>query len=79
MELGRCVTTQKGVTRFPKGPCSREGKGRDILVFMMSDCDVESLFDGWRCMASRNHGRFWIDVFYEIPQLCFEYGTLVND
>jgi len=26
VKLGRCVTTQKGVTRFPKGLCSREWK-----------------------------------------------------
>ena len=25
-ELGRCATTQKGVTRFPEGPCSRKEK-----------------------------------------------------
>lgn len=34
-ELGRCVTAWKGVTGFPEGLCSREGKDMDILDFKL--------------------------------------------
>lgn len=34
-KLGKCVTEQNGVTRFPKGLCSREGNARDILVLVI--------------------------------------------
>ena len=46
--------------------------------FVMSDCEVESLFDGLRWMASGSSGWFLVDVFYEIPHLCFEYCRGVN-
>jgi len=35
-KLGRCVTARKGVTGLPEGLCSREGKVRDIFVFVIS-------------------------------------------
>ena len=38
MELGRCVTTRKGVTGFPEGLCSREGKvwdGFSLLIVIV--------------------------------------------
>jgi len=44
----------------------------------MFDHEVESLFDGWRWMAYEIPWWFWIDVFYEIPHSCLEYGTTVN-
>ena len=57
-----------------------EGLDRDQSDdgFVMSDNEVESLFDGFKWMASRIPGLFWIDVFYEIPYSCLEYGTGVN-
>jgi len=38
IELGRCVTAWKGVTRFPRVLCSREGKVGDgfFLVIRIS-------------------------------------------
>ena len=36
VEIGRCVTTQKGVTGLPEGLCSREGKVGDISIFVIS-------------------------------------------
>jgi len=33
VKLGRCVTAWKGVTRFPEGLCSREGKVREYIDF----------------------------------------------
>ena len=35
-KLGRCVTAWKGVTGFPEGLCSREGKVGDILVLVIN-------------------------------------------
>ena len=35
-ELGRYLTTQFGVTRFPKGLCSREEKFRNGFVLVIS-------------------------------------------
>ena len=35
-KLGRCVTTQKGVTGFPEGLCSREGKVGDGFVLVIN-------------------------------------------
>ena len=35
-ELGRCVTTRKGVTVFLEGLCSREGKTEDGFVLFIS-------------------------------------------
>ena len=32
-ELGRCVTTRKGVTGFLEGLCSREGKAEEYIDF----------------------------------------------
>jgi len=57
-----------------------EGLRRDQSCdcFVMSDHEVESLFDGWRSTASRSPGQFLIDVFYEIPRSCLEYGMRVN-
>ena len=47
--------------------------------FLMSDREVESLFDGLRWMTFGSPGWVLIDVFYEIPHSCLEYGTGVND
>jgi len=57
-----------------------EGLDRDQYDdgFVMSNCEVESLFDGLRWMASGSLGWFFIDVFYEIPHSYLEYGTRVN-
>ena len=33
MELGRCVTAEKGVTTFPEGLLSREGKAMEWICF----------------------------------------------
>jgi len=46
---------------------------------VISGCEVESLFDGLRWMASWSPGWVLIDVFYDIPHSCLEYGTGVND
>ena len=46
--------------------------------FVMSDQEVESLFDGLRWMRYGSPGWFWIDVFYEIPHSCLEYSMGVN-
>jgi len=58
-----------------------EGLDRDQYedVFLISDYEVESLFDGLRWMASGIPGWFLIDVFYDILHSCLEYGTRVND
>ncbi len=42
-KLGRCVTAWKGVTRFPEGLCSREGKVRDIFFWSLA------FLDGIKC------------------------------
>jgi len=42
-ELGRCVTTWRGVTGFPEGLCSREGKVVNGFVLVIT------LPDGTRC------------------------------
>ena len=34
-ELGRCVTTRKGVIGLPEGLCSREGKDGDIFFLVI--------------------------------------------
>ena len=47
--------------------------------FVMSDREVEPLFDGLRWLASGSPGWFWIDVFYEIPHSFLEYGMGVNE
>lgn len=36
MELGRCVTTWKGVNGMPEGLCRREGKVGDIFSLFIS-------------------------------------------
>jgi len=55
------------------------GKKTDqMMVLVMFDCEVESLFDGLRWIASGSPGWFLIDVFYEIPHSFLEYGTGVN-
>jgi len=58
-----------------------EGLDRDQYDdgLVMSNCEVESLFDRLRWMASRSPRWFWINVFYEIPHSCLEYGMGVND
>ena len=45
---------------------------------VMSDHEVESLDEGWGSLASRCHGLVLIDVFYEIPHSCLEYGMGVT-
>ena len=54
-----------------------EGLDRDQSDdgYVMSDREVESLFDGLKWVASRSPGWFWIDVFYKNPYSCLEYGT----
>ena len=49
-----------------------------MMVLVMFDSEVESLFDGLRWMAFGSPVRVLIDVFYEIPHSCLEYGTWVN-
>ena len=53
-------------------------KDQSDVSFLMSDHEVESLFDGLRWMASGSPGCFWIDVFYDNPHSCLEYGMGVN-
>jgi len=57
-----------------------EGLDRDQSDdgFVMSDREVEPLSDGLGWMAFGSLGWFWIDVFYEIPHSCLEYGMRVN-
>ena len=59
-------------------PCKAWNLINLMMDFVMSHCEVESLFDGLRWMASRIPGWFWIDVLYEIPHSCLEYGMGVN-
>ena len=35
VELGRCMISWEGVTRFPEGLCSREGKARDRFFWSL--------------------------------------------
>ena len=49
-----------------------------MMVLVMYDREVESLFDRLRWMASRSPRWFWIDMLYEISHSCLEYGTRVN-
>ena len=57
-------------------------EGLDVVQsddgFVMSNCEVKSLFDGLRWMASGSPVRVLFDVFYEIPHSYLEYGTGVN-
>jgi len=46
--------------------------------FLMFDHEVESLFDGLRWMAFGSPIWVLINVFYEIPHSCVEYGMGVN-
>jgi len=45
-ELGRCVIAWKGVTRLPKGLCSREGKVRDIFFLVISIARWNQMHNG---------------------------------
>jgi len=74
-----CVTIPR-ILGGNKHSGALEGLGRDKSNdgFLMSDHEVEPLLDGLKGLASRRLGWFWIDVFYEIPNSCLEYGTRVN-
>ena len=54
--------------------------GRDQFSdgFVMFDREVESLFDGLRLFGLEKPWMVLIDVFYEIPHSCLEYGMRVN-
>ena len=41
--------------------------------FVISNREVEPVFDELRWLASRSPRWFWIDVFYDIPHSCLEY------
>ena len=46
--------------------------------FVMSNHEVESLFDGLKWLAYESPEWFGVDVFYEIVHSCLEYGMGVN-
>ena len=58
-----------------------EGLGRDQSGdgLVMSDREVESLFDGLRWFGLQKPWMVLIDVFYEIPYSCLEYGIGMTD
>ena len=47
------------------------------MMVVMSDREVESLFDGLRWFGILKPWIFLFDVFCEIPHSCLEYGTRV--
>ena len=71
--------TSPGGLGWNKHSRALEGLSRDQSDdgFVMSDHELEQLFDGLRWFGLWKPWMVLIDVFYEIPHSCLEYGTWV--
>ena len=79
VELGRCVTAQKGVTGLPEGICSREGKVGDIFFFVISIARWNEMHIGSAPWNNKMVTVHWEEKWRRIVALdigCnFDYGS----